>query len=252
MELREALTQIAEIRQQVARTQVFRGYRAATVAFSGVLALAVAGLQSAWVPDPDRDILAYLTLWVGTAAISMLVVAVEMLWRCWHSPTRLTIETTVLAIGQFVPSVLAGGLGSVAGATIWYYVGRLLGFERLKRASARYGRWMGVSPEDLDRAQSFFLRRSGTAGFLGRLVPAVRTLISVPAGVLRMPLPPFLIYSTIGTFVWTSLLAAAGYLLEGRYEAVEAWLNPVTNLILAAALVLYLYRVATFRGVPQT
>ncbi len=149
-------------------------------------------------------------------------------------------------------AVLAGSLGSVAGATIWYYVGQLLGFDRLKKASARYGRWMGVSPGDLDRAQAFFLRHSGKAVFLGRLVPAVRTLISVPAGVVRMPLTPFLIYSTIGTFVWTSLLAAAGYLLEGQYEAVEAWLNPVTNLILAAVLVLYVYRVATFRRVAQT
>jgi membrane protein DedA with SNARE-associated domain len=149
-------------------------------------------------------------------------------------------------------AVLAGSLGSVAGATIWYYVGLFLGFDRLKKASARYGRWMGVSPEDLDRAQAFFLRHSGKAVFLGRLVPAIRTLISVPAGVVRMPLTPFLIYSTISTFVWTSLLAAAGYLLEGQYEAVEAWLNPVTNLILAAVLVLYVYRVATFRSVAQT
>jgi membrane protein DedA with SNARE-associated domain len=148
-------------------------------------------------------------------------------------------------------AVLAGALGSLAGATIWYYVGQLLGYDRLRAASARYGRWMTVSPDDLDRAQAFFLRHSGKAVFLGRLIPAIRTLISVPAGIVRMPLAPFLAYSTIGTALWTLLLAAAGYMLEAQYELVEAWLNPVTNVILAAILVLYVYRVATFPNAPQ-
>ena len=69
MELREALAQISEIRQQVARTEVFRGYRAVPVAFSGVLALVIAGLQTVWVPEPLEDVAIYLALWVGAAAV---------------------------------------------------------------------------------------------------------------------------------------------------------------------------------------
>ncbi len=82
---------------------------------------------------------------------------------------------------------------------------------------------------------------------LGRLVPGVRTLISVPAGIVGMPLPPFLLWTGIGTVVWTALLAGAGYLLESQYEAVSAWLGPVSNVIVGAIVVFYLYRVVTFR-----
>lgn len=110
MELREALTQIHEIRQQVAQTEVFRGYRAVTVAFSGVLALIVAGLQSVWLPRPEEHIAGYLALWVGAAILSMLVTGLEMLWRGRHASSPMTMVTTILALGQFVPAVVAGGL----------------------------------------------------------------------------------------------------------------------------------------------
>ncbi len=110
MELREALTQIYEIRQQVERTECFRGYRAVPVAFSGVLALACAVIQSVWIPDPASQIWAYLGLWVGVALISMVITGMEMLWRCRHATSPLTEVTTQLAVAQFLPAVVAGGL----------------------------------------------------------------------------------------------------------------------------------------------
>ncbi len=110
MELREALTQIYEIRQQVARTEVFRGYRAATVALTGVLAILVAILQPLLVPQPVEHIHRYLTLWVTAALVSMTVTGLEMLWRCRNTHSSLTIMTTTLALGQFLPAVVAGGL----------------------------------------------------------------------------------------------------------------------------------------------
>lgn len=110
MELQEALTQIHEIRQQVAQTEVFRGYRAATVAFTGVLAVAFAGLQPLWIPNPQQNPTVYLALWVIAAIVSLLVTGAEMLWRCQTSHSSLTTATTMLAVGQFAPSVVAGGL----------------------------------------------------------------------------------------------------------------------------------------------
>lgn len=110
MELHEALTQISQIRQQVARTETFRGYRALPVAFSGLLALTAAVAQSLWVPDPLQDLGAYLTLWVGAALLSMLATGVEMVWHCWYARSTLTRSTTLLAVGQFLPSIVAGGL----------------------------------------------------------------------------------------------------------------------------------------------
>ena len=93
----------------------------------------------------------------------------------------------------------------------------------------------------------WFERHRGPAVLVGRLVPAVRTLISVPAGVSRMPRPAFLAWTTLGTVLWTAFLAGAGYLLEGGYTKVEAWVNPVTNVVVAILVLGYLYRVVTFR-----
>src|SRR5215813_1485581 len=103
MELREALTQIAEIRRQLARTEVFRGYRAMPVAFSGVLALATAAFQQVWLPDPANNLPAYLTLWVGAAFLSAFAAGTEMLTRCLRSSSTLNREITWLAVEQFLP-----------------------------------------------------------------------------------------------------------------------------------------------------
>jgi uncharacterized membrane protein len=110
MELHEALSQIAEIRQQVARTEVFRGYRAVPVAFSGLLAWTAAGLQALWITQPLDEIAAYLTLWVGAALVSMLATAVEMVMHYRLTTSPFNRAKTLHAVGQFVPSVVAGGL----------------------------------------------------------------------------------------------------------------------------------------------
>jgi hypothetical protein len=110
MELREALTQISEIRRQVARTEVFRGYRSMPVAFSGILALAAAGFQALWIAEPDKHLGAYLTLWLGAAIISALAAGMEMGLRCWKSISTLTRDLTWLAVEQFLPCLAAGGL----------------------------------------------------------------------------------------------------------------------------------------------
>jgi hypothetical protein len=110
MELREALTKIAEIRLQMARTEVFRGYRAVPVAFSGLLALGAAIVQSVWIADPLQNIAAYLTLWVGAAVLSAVAAGIEMVMRSLNQGTALTREITWLAVGQFLPCLVAGGL----------------------------------------------------------------------------------------------------------------------------------------------
>ncbi len=144
-------------------------------------------------------------------------------------------------------AILAGSAGSLAGAWLWYGIGRWIGAERLERGAARYGRWLTLSPLDVRRAIGWFDRFGGATVLVGRLVPAVRTLISVPAGIVRMPTGRFLLFSTIGTLIWTSVLAGLGYLLGGQYEAIEGWLDPVSKGIVAMLVLGYLWRVATFR-----
>jgi len=144
-------------------------------------------------------------------------------------------------------AVLAGSLGSLAGALLWYGVGRRVGAARLRRIAARHGRWLGLAPAEVDRAAAWFARHGGKAVLFGRMVPAVRTLISVPAGIARMALPRFLAASALGTAAWSGALAVAGYLLEGEATRIQAWLDPVSTAIVLGILAAWIYRVATFR-----
>jgi hypothetical protein len=110
MELHDAIAQISEIRAQIARTGTFRGYRSLTLGISGLTAFAAAGLQALLVPEPQRQISAYLALWLSAATFSILVTGLEMTWRCRREATGLSSRLTWMAVEQFLPCVLAGGL----------------------------------------------------------------------------------------------------------------------------------------------
>ena len=142
--------------------------------------------------------------------------------------------------------ILAGSAGSLAGALFWFYIGKAVGRDRLIRFSSRYGRWIAISPSDIERAENWFDRHGKMAVFIGRLIPGVRSFISVPAGIANMNLPVFLLYSTLGTIIWTGLLTVAGFLLESQYENVEHWLNPVSWVVMGLIVAWYIYGVITF------
>jgi membrane protein DedA with SNARE-associated domain/uncharacterized membrane protein YkvA (DUF1232 family) len=150
----------------------------------------------------------------------------------------------VAATGQLNPVlvVLAGTFGSVLGALPWYYAGKWLGEERMCAFAARHGRWLTLDDKDLGKAIRWFERHGRIAVLLGRLVPTVRTLISLPAGMARMPLVPFLVYSSIGSLLWTAALAAAGYLLESNYRLVGDYLDLASRIIIGLIVVTYVYR----------
>jgi membrane protein DedA with SNARE-associated domain len=132
---------------------------------------------------------------------------------------------------QFVPVVLAGLLGTVLGALPWYGIGRVINEERIEQWLERHGRWIGISPAELGRSRSWFNRFGTALVFWGRLVPGIRTLISVPAGIEMMPMLPFLIWTTAGSLIWTLLLTLAGLLLGESYSSVESWIDPVSKAI---------------------
>lgn len=147
----------------------------------------------------------------------------------------------------FIPTVIAGTLGAVLGTGFWFVIGAWFGASRLKRWAARYGRVMTLSPADIDRAQAWFDRKGGAAVLIGRMIPAVRTLISVPAGIARMPLRRFVGYTILGSFLWTLVLTAAGLLLEANFHRVADVIDPVSKVVVAVVVLAYLYRVITWR-----
>jgi hypothetical protein len=117
MELREALTQISEIRQRVAQAEVFRGYRAVPVAFSGLLALATALVQMFCLPEPQSNTPAYLALWVSAAGVSILATGLEIYLHHRHARSPLARQLTWLALRQFAPCLVAGALVFLAVVT---------------------------------------------------------------------------------------------------------------------------------------
>jgi membrane protein DedA with SNARE-associated domain len=130
-----------------------------------------------------------------------------------------------------IPVVLAGLLGTVLGSLPWYGIGRLVNEERIEHWLNRHGRWIGISAQELQRSRAWFTRHGTALVFWGRLIPGIRTLISVPAGIEMMPFVPFLIWTTAGSLIWTLLLTLAGLSLGEGYTNVEHWIEPVAKLI---------------------
>jgi membrane protein DedA with SNARE-associated domain len=161
-------------------------------------------------------------------------------------PSELVIPLAgfVAAQGDLsVPGVIAAGsAGSLAGAWGWYEVGRRLGERRLRQWVQRFGKWLTLDAEDVDRAQTWFERRGGAAVFIGRLVPGVRTFISLPAGFAGMALGPFLLYSAAGTLIWTAALAYAGVVLRANFTLVGDYIGMVSNVVLGILALLLVRR----------
>ena len=185
---------------------------------------------------------------MGSLGIALLMFA-ENVFPPIPSELIMPLAGFSAARGEFnlMIVIIAGSTGSLLGALLWYYIGRQIGAERLERWAAKHGRWLTLSPKEVEQSCAWFNRHGGKAVFIGRLIPAVRTLISVPAGIAGMPLGSFLLYSAAGTILWTALLATAGYLLESQYDKVAHWMNPFSNVVIGLVVLGYLYRVLRFR-----
>jgi membrane protein DedA with SNARE-associated domain len=194
----------------------------------------------------------FITSWIaagGAFAVAFLMF-LENVFPPIPSELVMPLAGYNAATGETNPilTLLGGLIGTVAGAWLWYELGRRLGRERLMRWIDRHGRWLTLTREDVERALGWFDRHGTAAIFFGRMIPTVRTLISVPAGLQRMGRIRFLLYTTAGSLVWVGALFGAGYLLESQYERVQGWLNPVTNGIIMVIVALYLWRVIRGKG----
>lgn len=141
---------------------------------------------------------------------------------------------------QIVPVIVAGLLGTVLGAWFWYGIGRLINEERLEHLIGRHGRWLGLTPQGLRQSRRWFNHHGAAVVFWGRLVPGVRTLISVPAGIELMPQPPFLLWTTAGSSILVVILALAGKTLGENYGKVLALVEPISELVVRLLLVVVL------------
>lgn len=143
--------------------------------------------------------------------------------------------------------ILAATAGAMTGNYLWYRIARAVGLERLHRFVLRHGRWLGIDWADIEKVQRLFDRHGGGTVFIARMLPAIRTFISIPAGIVNMKLVRFLAWSTAGTAIWSAGLAAAGFTLETRVHDVELVIAPLTTAIVASILLWYLWRQLTWR-----
>lgn len=196
-----------------------------------MLAAASAGAELTGMVGWVSDVLAALGA-VGVAVLTLLEVVFPPL------PSEVVLPLAGFLSSQdrlsLLGAVIASTSGSTLGALGLYWLGRRLGADRVRSIMRRIPLMEG---DDLDRAQHWFDRHDRSAVFIGRMVPGVRSLISLPAGFSEMPVGPFLLYTAGGSVVWNVALIGAGYLLGDRWQSVgrySDWLNAAV----VAALVL--------------
>ena len=151
----------------------------------------------------------------------------------------------------FTLAVASGTAGAMLGNIFWYLAARALGHDRLKPIIRRHGKWLTLDWNDVEKAHRWFDRHGIALVFVGRLIPTVRSLISIPAGLLDMRFRNFVIASTVGTAMWTAILAGAGYKLQENFHDVGKIIGPVSNLVLALLVLTYVWRLIRHEGDPQ-
>ncbi|MEV0000673.1 DedA family protein [Micromonospora sp. NPDC050980] len=195
--------------------------------------------------DVDPNQFTGLTGWVASVIDSLgavgvaLLVALESIIPPIPSEIVLAMAGYLAAEGRFnvVVIVLAATAGSLLGALVLYWLGAALGEDRLKR-------WLDHIPlvdlDDLEKADRWFERHGRWAVLIGRVVPVVRSLVSVPAGANRMPLGEFILLTTLGSGVWNAVIVGAGFLLGSRWKDVDRysqWFNYAIFAVFAVMIV---------------
>ena len=165
------------------------------------------------------------------------------------SEVIMSVAGVTAAKGQMslVLAIVSGTAGAMLGNIFWYLVARALGIIRLRPFIERHGRWLTLNWREVERAEGWFRQYGTFFVFLGRMLPTVRSLVSVPAGLLKMRFRTFFFYSTLGTAGWTAAIAVAGYKLRERFAEVDQWLGPASNAILVTLVLGYLWRLITYR-----
>jgi len=190
----------------------------------------VLGDLSQWVSDVIEAI--------GYAGVALLV-ALESIFPPIPSEVVLPFAGFYAGKGEasVVGMILAATVGSVVGAWVLYGVAAWIGPDRLRRFVVAKGRWFGVKERDLDRAEGWFDKRANAAVFLGRCVPLVRSIVSIPAGFRRMPLVRFTVYTALGSLIWNAALIGAGAILGNRWEEVGDYVAVFQWVVILAVVV---------------
>ena len=184
----------------------------------------------------------------GYLGVSLLMLA-ETMFPPIPSEVVMPLAGVVAARGHLsLPLVIAAGTaGSMTGNVIWYWLARWLGTTRLRPLIVRYGKWLTLDWREVERADALFEKHGSTIVFLARMLPMVRMLVSIPAGLLKMKLLPYLVWSTVGSALWTAALTSAGWVLGRQFGRVEAVVGPLSLAVIAGFVLWYVWRLSTWK-----
>jgi membrane protein DedA with SNARE-associated domain len=143
--------------------------------------------------------------------------------------------------------IASGTAGAMLGNYFWYLAARVVGIERFRPFIQRFGRFLTLDWAEIEKAEKLFGTRGWAIVFFGRMLPTLRSLISIPAGLLKMRLWTFFVWSTLGTAIWTALLGAAGYVLGRRFGEVELIIGPLSIAVMVAISAGYVWRLVRWK-----
>jgi membrane protein DedA with SNARE-associated domain len=166
-------------------------------------------------------------------------------------PSEVIMALGGVAVAQgrfdFWTMVAVAVAGTTIGNWVWYGVGRWVGYARLKPLIDRYGRWLTLDWDEVERLHAFFLKYGSGIVFVCRFLPIARTMISLPAGMVQMNQVKFLLWTAAGSAIWITALAGAGSWFGKQFAEVDRFIGPVAVVAIGALVLIYVYRVVTWK-----
>jgi len=198
-----------------------------------------------------EDWIIRLVDWAGYWGVALLML-LETVFPPVPSEVIMTVAGVSASRGNMTltGTIAAGTAGAMLGNWFWYWLAIKFGEARMHVFIDKYSRWLTLDWEEVERGERLFERYGSTIVLVARMIPTLRSLISIPAGLFGMSLRRFLVFSTIGTAGWSAALAGAGYFLGSQFEDVEKWLGPLSTLVIVAIVVTYVWRLVRWKPKP--
>lgn len=186
--------------------------------------------------------------WGGYWGIALLML-LETVFPPVPSEVIMTVAGVSAARGPMTLSatILAGSAGAMVGNYFWYWLAIRFGDKRMEQFIANNSRWLTLEWSHVERGERLFKRHGAMIVLVGRMIPTLRSLISIPAGLFKLSLPRFLVFSAIGTVGWSGALAGAGYFLGSQVADIDRWLGPISTGVIVVIVALYLWRLLTWK-----
>lgn len=198
-----------------------------------------------------EDWIIRLVEWAGYWGVALLMF-IETVFPPVPSEVIMTVAGVSASRGHMtlVGTIAAGTAGAMLGNWLWYWLAIKFGEKRMHIFIDRYSRWLTLDWEEVERGHALFRKHGSIIVLLARMIPTLRSLISIPAGLFQMSLRRFLIFSTIGTAGWSAALAGAGFFLGSQFQDVEKWLGPLSTVVIVGIIATYVWRLVMWKPKP--